>query len=142
MSQSQGLERFVEAQAPVWTDVLAELRAGRKTSHWMWFVFPQHVDLGRSQMARRFGLASRSKAKAYLAHDVLGPRLIECSQLVHDTKSRTAFEIFGSTDNLKLRSSMTLFQAAAPEQPVFEQVLVKFFGGQGDVRTLELLGPR
>ncbi|MFT3718465.1 DUF1810 domain-containing protein [Pseudorhodoferax sp.] len=131
---------FVQAQAPVWPQVLAELRAGRKTSHWMWFVFPQHVALGRSAMARRFGLASREEAAAYLAHPLLGPRLVEAAALVlQAAQDRSAHDIFGAPDDLKLRSCMTLFQAAAPAEPVFGQVLARCYGGQADAATLALL---
>jgi uncharacterized protein (DUF1810 family) len=140
MLQSPAFEHFVEAQEPLWEQVVKELRAGRKTSHWMWFIFPQHVDLGRSQMARRFGLASIGEAKAYLQHPVLGPRLIEAAELVLAIKERTAFGVFGSPDDLKLRSSMTLFQAAEPQPSVFEKVLTQYFSSQRDARTLELIG--
>jgi uncharacterized protein (DUF1810 family) len=136
------LEHFVAAQEPVWDQVLQELKAGRKESHWMWFIFPQHVDLGRSQMARRFGLASLAEAQAYLAHPVLGARLREASELVNAVKGKTAFEIFSSPDDMKLRSSMTLFHAADAAAPVFGQVLAKYFGGRPDERTLELLKDR
>jgi len=142
MAHPPDLEHFVAAQEPVWEQVLQELKAGRKASHWMWFIFPQHVELGRSQMARRFGLASLAEAQAYLAHPVLGPRLREAAELVNAVKGKTAFEIFGSPDDLKLRSSMTLFHAAGPAVPVFGQVLTKYFGGRPDGRTLELLKGR
>ena len=130
---------FVEAQEPVWAQVRDELRAGHKTSHWMWFVFPQHVALGRSGMARRFGLASRNEAQAYAAHPLLGPRLLQATGLVLAVQGRSAHAIFGSPDDLKLRSSMTLFQAAVPQQPGFAAVLARYYGGQPDAQTLALL---
>jgi uncharacterized protein (DUF1810 family) len=135
----QDFAHFVQAQEPVWAQVCAELRAGHKSSHWMWFVFPQHVALGRSSMARRFGLASLAEAQAYAAHPVLGPRLTEAIRLVLGVQGRSAHAIFGSPDDLKLRSCMTLFQAAAPEQPEFGEVLARYYGGQPDTQTLALL---
>ncbi|WP_326541797.1 DUF1810 domain-containing protein [Pseudorhodoferax sp.] len=130
---------FVDAQAPVWAQVQAELHAGRKTSHWMWFVFPQHVALGRSTMARRFGLASLAQAQAYAAHPVLGTRLRQATALVLAVQGRSAHAIFGSPDDLKLRSCMTLFQAAVPDEPLFGQVLARHYGGVPDPATLALL---
>ncbi len=130
---------FALAQEPVWPQVCAELQAGRKTSHWMWFVFPQHVALGRSGMARRFGLGSLAEAQAYAAHPVLGPRLLHATGLVLAVHGRSAHAIFGSPDDLKLRSSMTLFQAAMPQQPEFGAVLARYYGGQPDPQTLALL---
>lgn len=135
------LHRFVAAQDPVYDQVCAELAAGRKTSHWMWFVFPQLRGLGRSATARFFGLASSAEALAYWQHPVLGARLRHCAQLVLAAKGRTAHDIFGSPDDLKLRSCMTLFAAVAPEEPVFARVLRHFYGGELDPRTLALLGP-
>jgi uncharacterized protein (DUF1810 family) len=134
------LQRFVAAQDPVYGQVCAELAAGRKASHWMWFVFPQLRDLGRSATARFYGLASRAEALAYWQHPVLGARLRQCARLVLAVQGRTAHDIFGSPDDLKLRSCMTLFAAVAPEEPVFAQVLQRFFGGEPDPRTLALLG--
>lgn len=139
MNDPFALERFVEAQEPVYAAVQAELRSGRKRSHWMWFVFPQHRSLGRSAMATRYGLASRAEALAYWQHAVLGARLRECCGLVLAIEGRTANEIFGSPDDLKLCSSMTLFAAAAPREPLFARVLEKFYGGRADARTLALL---
>ncbi len=133
------LERFVEAQASVYGDVLAELRAGRKRSHWMWFVFPQIAGLGFSFMARRFAIASLAEAKAYLAHPVLGARLRECTALVNAVQGRSVDEIFGSPDNMKFRSSMTLFAEAANDKAIFEEALRKYFGGEKDAATLERL---
>ena len=133
-----GLQRFVEAQAPVIERVWAEVRAGRKTSHWMWFVFPQIEGLGFSGMARRYAIGSAHEAKAYLGHPVLGPRLKDLTRAVCEIEGRTAHEIFGSPDDFKLRSSLTLFDAVAPGQ-VFRQALDRFFDGQPDPATLELL---
>ena len=115
MTNSHNLQRFIDAQDPVYEEVLAELTAGQKTSHWMWFVFPQHKELGRSSMALRYGIASREEAQAYWQHPVLGARLRECIELALAVKGRTAFQIFGSPDDLKFRSSMTLFSKVAPD---------------------------
>ncbi len=139
MSDPFDLQRFVTAQNPLYAAVLAELRAGCKRTHWMWFVFPQHVALGRSAMAARYGLASKAEAAAYWEHGVLGARLDECCRLVLAAEHRTAHQIFGSPDDLKLRSSMTLFAAALPRQPVFQQVLQRYYGGEHDAHTLALL---
>ena len=139
MSDPFNLQRFVAAQDPLYAAVLAELRAGRKRTHWMWFVFPQHRTLGRSAMAARYGLACKAEAAAYWEHPVLGARLDECCRLVLAVEQRTADQIFGSPDDLKLRSSMTLFAAALPQQPVFQQVLQRYYGGEHDARTLALL---
>ena len=137
---ARGLQRFVDAQAPVYGQVCAELAAGRKTSHWMWFVFPQLVALGRSATARFYGIASRAEALAYWRHPVLGPRLRHCTRLVLATGGTSAHAIFGSPDDLKLRSCMTLFAAVAPEEPVFTQVLARFYAGAPDAATIALLG--
>ena len=139
MTDTFDLQRFVAAQDPLYAAVLAELRAGRKRTHWMWFVFPQHVALWRSAMAARYGLGSKAEAAAYWEHAVLGARLDECCRLVLAAGQRTAHQIFGSPDDLKLRSSMTLFAAALPQQPVFQQVLERYYGGEPDARTLALL---
>ena len=138
MTDENDLERFVEAQAGRMADAMAELRAGRKRTHWMWFVFPQLRGLGHSQMAHHFGIASRDEAAAYLAHPVLGPRLHDCVELVLAVRGRTAHEIFGSPDDVKLRSSMTLFDAVAPGD-VFATSLRKYFDGEQDPATIELL---
>ena len=135
----EGLERFVAAQERVWPAVVAELTAGAKRSHWMWFVFPQLRGLGRSATARHFGIASLGEAQAYLADPVLGPRLIECAELVNAVEGRSAHDIFGSPDDLKFRSSMTLFAAVDPAAAVFGDALRKYFGGLPDPRTTELL---
>lgn len=134
-----GLERFVQAQEPVIERVLTELRAGRKSSHWMWFVFPQIRGLGSSPTAQRFAIASRTEAEAYLRHPVLGPRLRECTQLVNAIEGRSPEEIFGYPDNLKFRSSMTLFAHVTPDNQAFLDALRKYFGGEYDPRTLDEL---
>ena len=134
-----GLARFVEAQDEVFGSVLAELGAGRKASHWMWFVFPQLKALGRSGTAKFFGLADRREAEAYWRHPVLGERLRRCTGLVLATGGRSAHDIFGSPDDLKLRSCMTLFEAVAPEEPAFRAVIDRFYGGEADAATLALL---
>jgi uncharacterized protein (DUF1810 family) len=139
MADPFDLERFVNAQAPVARQVERELAAGRKQSHWMWFVFPQLRGLGHSSMAERYGIGTIAEARAYLAHPVLGPRLLAWTALVLSVEGRSANEIFGSPDDLKLRSSMTLFAAARPEEPAFRDVLAKYFGGEDDRRTIELL---
>ena len=139
MSDSFALDRFVAAQAPVYAAVLQELGAGRKQSHWMWFVFPQLRGLGHSTMAERYGIASRAEAQAYLAHELLGARLRECTQLVLDVDHDDAHRIFGSPDDLKFRSSMTLFDAVAPGE-VFGRAIERLYGGVRDPRTVELLG--
>jgi uncharacterized protein (DUF1810 family) len=130
------LQRFVDAQAPVFEQVLAELSAGSKRSHWMWFVFPQIAGLGRSETARYFAIGSRAEAIAYLAHPILGPRLRECCRLATLAEGRSAREIFGSPDDMKLRSSLTLFAAVAPDDPIFTAALRKYFGGEPDEATL------
>ena len=129
------LERFVAEQELVYDRVLAELRQGRKTGHWIWFVFPQIAGLGVSDMSRRFAIASLDEARAYLAHPVLGARLRECTGIVLATRGRTADEIFGPLDALKVRSCMTLFHRAAPGEPVFAEVLDRCFGGVADGAT-------
>ncbi len=139
MDDPHHLQRFVDAQAPVIDGVIAELEAGRKRSHWMWFVFPQIAGLGFSAMAERYAIASRAEAAAYLAHPVLGPRLVECTTLVQAVEGRSLNAILGSPDDLKFRSSMTLFAAVAPDPSVFEAALAKYGGGQRDARTLALL---
>jgi uncharacterized protein (DUF1810 family) len=138
MDDPHDLQRFVEAQAPVYAQVCAELAAGRKTSHWMWFVFPQFKGLGASAMAQRYGIASIDEARAYMAHPLLGPRLRECTERVLAVQGRSAHQIFGSPDDLKFRSCMTLF-AQATGEPAFRRALEKFFGGQPDEVTLRLL---
>jgi uncharacterized protein (DUF1810 family) len=133
------LQRFVDAQDRVYDRVLAELRAGAKRSHWIWFIFPQLSRLGSSSTANLFGIESLDEARAYLAHPVLGPRLRDCARLVTSTDGRSAEDIFGWPDNIKLRSSMTLFARATDDNADFLAVLEKFYGGQQDPRTLELI---
>ena len=134
------LDRFVAAQQDVYEGAIDELRRGRKTSHWMWFVFPQIAGLGVSEMSRRFAITSLDEARAYLAYPLLGERLRECARVVLATDGRTAQEIFGSIDARKLRSSMTLFHRAAPDEPLFARVLDRYFEGVPDAATDELLG--
>jgi uncharacterized protein (DUF1810 family) len=134
------LDRFVDAQEPIYDGVIAELLRGRKTSHWMWFVFPQLAGLGRSETSRYYAIASLDEAQAYLAHPVLGARLRECvNALLAVPAGRSAEDIFGSVDAVKLRSSMTLFHRAAPDDPLFAQVLDRYFGGAADPATDALL---
>ena len=130
------LQRFVSAQDPIYDRVLSELRAGRKTSHWMWFVFPQIAGLGSSPTSVKYALSGLDEARAYLDHPVLGPRLRECTQLVVDLSGLTAFDVFGGIDALKLHSSMTLFAHAAPDDPLFKTVLDRYFDAQADPNTL------
>ena len=141
MSDPHDLQRFLEAQDRVYTRVVAELRAGRKTSHWMWFVFPQVAGLGSSPMAQRYAIDSLDEARAYLAHPVLGPRLRECTQLLLDVNDVEIGEILGYPDDLKFRSSMTLFASVEGAPPLFDAALAKYFAGEPDSRTLELLRP-
>lgn len=142
MKDSPDLERFVQAQGPVYAQVRAELAAGRKRTHWMWFVFPQLRGLGESPTAHRFGIASLAEARAYLDHPVLGPRLIECTRLVNAVQGRTLGEIFGFPDDLKFRSCMTLFAAlGGGERAQFDAALEKYCSGERDERTLALLAP-
>jgi uncharacterized protein (DUF1810 family) len=133
-------DRFVAAQQSVYDGVLEELRRGCKTTHWMWFVFPQIGGLGHSAMSERFAIDSLSEARAYLAHPVLGPRLRECAGIVLSTRERTATQIFGSTDAMKLRSCVTLFHRAAPDEPLFVQILDRYYSGVADETTDALLG--
>lgn len=133
------LERFVQAQAGVYDAALAEVRAGRKRSHWMWFIFPQLKSLGRSPTAQFYGIDDLDEARAYLRHPVLGPRLRECARTVAGLRGRTAFEVFGSPDDLKLGSSLTLFEAADPAEPAFGAALAAVWDGQRDAETLRLL---
>jgi uncharacterized protein (DUF1810 family) len=133
------LQRFVDAQDPVYDTVLSELRGGAKRSHWIWFVFPQLRGLGRSPTAAHYGIASLDEARAYLAHDVLGPRLAECARLVLAIDGRSVEDIFGWPDNLKVRSSMTLFAHATDDNADFRGVLDKFYGGGEDPATVERL---
>lgn len=137
--QKFDLQRFVEAQDPVYTTVLAELRSGAKRSHWIWFIFPQLRDLGRSPTAKHFGLASLEEARAYWQHPVLGPRLLECTRLVLGVEGKSALEILGPPDDLKFRSCVTLFGRAAPDEPAFARAIDRYFAGGPDRLTLDLL---
>ena len=139
MTVEYNLHRFLDAQERVYDTVLDELRTGRKSSHWIWFLFPQIAGLGRSGMAQQFAIGSLGEAKAYLQHPLLGFRLRECTQLVLDVNGRNAEEIFGYPDNLKFRSCMTLFLAAATDNTIFKDALLKYFDGKPDQLTLDLL---
>jgi len=134
------LDRFVTAQADVYASVVDELRRGRKDRHWIWFIFPQVAGLGRSWISQQYSIGSLDEARAYLAHPVLGARLRECAGILLATTGRTAEEIFGSLDALKVRSSMTLFLRAAPDEPIFQEVLDRFYDGVPDELTDSLLG--
>jgi uncharacterized protein (DUF1810 family) len=134
------LERFLNAQQGVYDGALRELRQGRKTGHWIWFIFPQLAGLGRSEMSRYYGITAIDEARAYVEHPVLGARLRECAAALLATQGRTATEILGPVDAMKVRSSMTLFQRAAPDEPVYGQVLERFYGGVADDATTALLG--
>ena len=136
------LERFVAGQRSSYADALAELRQGRKTGHWIWYVFPQLVGLGHSALSERYGIVSLEEARAYLEHPVLGPRLRECAAALMQVRERSADEVLGRTDAMKVRSSMTLFHRAAPDEPVFAQVLERFYGGVPDRVTDERLARR
>ncbi len=139
MDDTFDLQRFVDAQDSVYQRVLLELRAGRKESHWMWFIFPQLKGLGHSAMALRYGIASREEAEAYLRHPVLGPRLNKCTELVNLVEGRSVEHIFGYPDHLKFHSSMTLFAVVAPEEKIFATALQKYFAGQPDQATITAL---
>src|SRR5450755_4447746 len=134
------LARFVEAQAGIYPGILEELHGGRKDNHWIWFIFPQIAGLGRSRISQHYSIASLDEARAYLADPVLGERLRECAGVVLATKGRTANEIFGELDAMKVRSCMTLFLRAAPDEPLFQQVLDHYYEGIPDAATDALLG--
>jgi uncharacterized protein (DUF1810 family) len=138
-SDRYDLRRFVDMQHSVFEQVRAELQAGRKLSHWMWFIFPQFKGLGHSPMAAKFAISSRHEAEAYLQHRILGPRLNECTRMVLDIQNRSIAQIFGYPDDLKFRSSMTLFANIASDNPLFAAALQKYFAGEPDNRTVELL---
>lgn len=138
MTDPFDLERFIRAQNPVFRDVQGELARGRKQTHWMWFVFPQVAGLGFSAMSQRYAIGSRAEARAYLGHPVLGPRLIECTRLVLAVQGRSINAILGAPDDAKFRSSMTLFGAVS-DQPIFDEALVRYFAGERDAATLEIL---
>lgn len=133
------LDRYIEAQRGLFEQACSELRRGRKTGHWMWFIYPQIAGLGASAMSQQYAIGSLDEARAYLAHPVLGPRLREICGIVLGVQDRGVEEIFGYPDDMKLRSSMTLFAHAAADDTVFAQVLEKYFGGVEDERTLELI---
>ena len=139
MSDPFDLQRFVDAQAQTYEQALSELREGQKRTHWMWFVFPQVAGLGRSGMAQRFALPGAAEARAYYSHPVLGRRLVECARALTDLDTADAVEVFGTVDAMKLRSSMTLFAIAVPEEPVFREVLEHFFSGELDEETTSRL---
>lgn len=139
MPDSHDLDRFVQAQEGVYPVALAEVGAGRKQSHWMWYIFPQFAGLGRSATSAHYAIRSRAEAEAYLEHPVLGPRLREITDAALSVEGRSAHDIFGSPDHLKLRSSATLFAAISPPGSVFERLLEKYFRGEADRRTLDLL---
>lgn len=138
MDDAHNLQRFVDAQESVYEQALFEIRSGRKRSHWMWFVFPQFAGLGVSPTSQHFAIRSLDEARAYLAHPVLGPRLIECASAVLGAEGRSAHEIFGSPDDLKLRSCATLFSSVSPEGSVFHRLLGTCFRGEPDEQTLTL----
>lgn len=138
MTDPFDLDRFIRAQDPVYRDVQGELARGRKQSHWMWFVFPQIAGLGFSAMSQRYAIGSRAEASAYLAHPVLGARLIECTGLVLAVQGRSINAILGAPDDAKFRSSMTLFGAVS-DQPIFDAALARYFTGERDAATLEIL---
>jgi uncharacterized protein (DUF1810 family) len=142
MSDAFDLERFVKAQDGLFEGVLAELRRGSKHEHWMWFIFPQMRGLGSSPTSVHFGISTRAEAEAYLAHPVLGPRLVEYTEQVNLVRDRSIEEIFGVVDALKFRSSMTLFSEVSHDGRAFRDALNKYFAGEPDRRTLDLLGPK
>jgi uncharacterized protein (DUF1810 family) len=138
MEDSYRLQRFVDAQnlTSTYETAVSELRTGQKVGHWMWFIFPQVTGLGRSPMSREFGISSIAEAQAYLRHPVLGPRLLQCARILMGIEGRTGTDILGTIDAKKLRSSMTLFMTAEPEEPVFREVLAKYFHGSADQETI------
>jgi uncharacterized protein (DUF1810 family) len=140
MTDPHNLSRFIEAQEQSYPVALAELQRGRKRSHWMWYIFPQLSGLGRSATAQYYAIKSLAEARDYLDHPVLGPRLVECAETVMVIQGRTAHEILGSPDDMKLRSCATLFACVAPEGAVFERLLDQYFQGERDEQTLRLLG--
>ena len=139
MSDTHDLQRFVEAQEPVYPRVVSELRAGSKQSHWMWFIFPQIAGLGHSVMSQRYAVRSRQEAVAYLAHPVLGPRLRECTRLVNAIDGKDITTVLGSPDDMKFKSSMTLFARVAPDGGDFVDALGKYYGGEYDAATIARL---
>jgi uncharacterized protein (DUF1810 family) len=138
-SDDHDLNRFVEAQRSAYENALAEVRIGRKRSHWMWYVFPQLAGLGRSATSRHYAIRNADEANAYLEHPLLGPRLVECAAAVLEIDGRSAYEIFGSPDDLKLHSCATLFARVSAPGSVFSRLLAKYFGGREDEETVRLL---
>jgi uncharacterized protein (DUF1810 family) len=138
-SDPYNLTRFVQAQEADYDQALTEIRAGRKRSHWMWYVFPQFDGLGMSPTSKHYAIKSVQEARAYLAHSILGPRLIECAQAALQIEGRSALEVFGSPDDMKLRSSATLFASVSPDGSVFHGIIDKYFDGEQDARTIALL---
>lgn len=139
LSDRHDLERFISAQAPVYQRALSEIKSGQKRSHWMWYIFPQLKGLGFSEIAQRYAIRGLDEAKSYIQHPVLGARFVECGQALLQVQGRTASEIFGFPDDLKLKSSMTLFALVSEPGSIFEQVLEKYYQGQRDEKTLALL---
>ncbi|MGN6477365.1 MAG: DUF1810 domain-containing protein [Flavipsychrobacter sp.] len=139
MPTSQNLDRFIKAQQGVYETALSEIRNGRKASHWMWFIFPQIQGLGHSDMARFYAIKDKEEALEYLQHPILGQRLIEISEVLMQLNSSNAVQIFGGIDSVKLKSSMTLFASLPNTNPIFQKLLDKFFGGEKDGRTIEIL---
>ncbi|GAA5443934.1 hypothetical protein Misp06_02112 [Microbulbifer sp. NBRC 101763] len=140
MKENFDLERFIKAQEHSYEDALLELKNGKKRSHWMWYIFPQVVGLGHSSMAQKYGIKNLEEAKAYLAQPTLGQRLKSCCHALLDIHDRSAHDIFGSPDDMKLKSSMTLFSLAEKEESLFKDVLDRYYNGKSDAHTLELLG--
>ncbi len=141
-SDPYDLARFVEAQTHDYAPALSEIKSGRKRSHWMWYIFPQFDGLGFSSTSKQYAIKSVAEAEAYLAHPVLGPRLLECAQAALGVHGKTAYQIFGSPDDLKLKSSATLFAHVSPAGSVFHRLLEKYFQNQGDEKTLRLIGAK
>jgi uncharacterized protein (DUF1810 family) len=139
MTDAYNLQRFIDAQTSVYDEVLQELGQGQKSSHWIWFIFPQIHGLGHSYMSRKFAVSSLQEAEAYILHPILGPRLRECTRLVLDVEGKTIQQILGPPDDLKFRSSITLFARATAENKIFEDALQKYFEGIGDNQTIEML---
>lgn len=139
-SDPYNLQRFLEAQAMNYDDALDELKAGEKRSHWMWYIFPQYKGLGMSRMSQKYAIQSLDEARAYLEHPVLGDRLLECSETVLSIDDYSAFDIFGSPDDMKLHSCATLFAVISPPDSLFSQLLDRFYNGEKDRQTLDLLG--
>lgn len=136
------LARFVDAQASLYDRALAEIRAGRKQSHWMWFIFPQIAGLGTSPTAQHYAIKSLAEARAYLSHPILGRRLIECAEAANAIEGKSASEIFGFPDDMKLRSSATLFAEISPPGSAFDRLLQKYFGGDKDPKTISIIAAR